>query len=457
MGIFGGSQLAVIALGIVRNKFLAILLGPAGVGLNAIFITTQELIVSACGLSLRTSGVQQLQSAPAADRARTAGVVARVALLLALAGAAATIALSPLLALWSMGTASAWWMFALLAAGVGAAIYLDSDIVQLQAEGAIRPLASVAVVSALAATALAIPLYYIIGMQAVLPVYLAVSVTYALWAHRERRRYCPQPARVGFREAWRSAGPMLRLGVYLTLAAVTGRLSDYAYMLYLTNDASESVLGLYQAGNTLVNTYVGVVFTAIAAEYYPRLSGVARSAMRISAFAGGEFKVAAWVLMPTVAAFIAASELIVRLLYAPSFAPIESYIDIGVCAMVPRAFGYCLGFVVLARGDGRTFVCTEAASAVISLAARAAGFSLLGLDGVGAAFVVQAVVYAIIVFGVYRYRYGLRLSRGIAALCAAATLTGLLCVVLKAALGWWAPAIAAAALLALAYKNIVKK
>ena len=442
MGIFGGSQALVIALGILRNKFLAMWLGPLGVALNAIFISTQELIVSAVGLSLRTGGVRDLSAAVAAERPQVLANLLRVAATLALAGGALTLMLSPALSVWTMGgTTSSWWCFALLATGVAAAIALDADMAALQADGQLKALARIPVAAAAVCTLAAIPLYRLTGLQAVLPVYLLMTFTYAFMARRERRLHCLAPsASVSLRQAWRDAGPMLRLGGYLTVAAVAERLGGYLFIVYMTTSAGDTDLGLYQGGYTLINNYVMVIFTAISAEYYPRLAAVGRSAMRTRAFAGGEFKVAAWVLMPVVVAFISVSELVVRILYSSDFLPMVPYVDWGLCGIVARAFSYCLAFVILARGDGRTFLITEIAGAAIGLLLRIAGYRFGGFSGLGMAYILEYALYSLIVVWAWR-RYGLRLSRGIAGLCVAGTALSAVAVALKLSIGWWAPAV----------------
>jgi len=439
MGLFGGVQAAVIALSILRTKLVAVWLGPMGVGLNAIFISTQELIVAAAGLNLRTGGVRELSAAPAASRPRVAGMLLRVAGMLAIVGCAATLLLSPMLSLWSMGTYGWWPAFAFLAAGVGAAVYLDADLAVLQSSGQLKALARVTFASAAVCTAASVPLYRWLGLQAVLPVYLLMTVVYALWARRERRAHCPRPQRPQLAAAWSAARPMLRLGVYLTLAMVMERLASYLFVVYMSRRAAPGDLGVYQAGFTLVNTYVGVIFTAISTEYYPRLAGVSSSRLRTQAFVSQEFKVAAWVLMPVVVVFVAADELMVRLLYADSFMSMLPYVGIAVCGVTLRAFSFCVAFVILARGDGRTYVVTEAAGALVGLAFRVAGYMLWGFAGLGAAYVAEYVVYSGVVLYVYRFRYGLRLGRGIVRLCLAATALGFIALAAKAAGGWWLP------------------
>lgn len=434
MGLFGGVQFATIALSIVRTKLVAVWLGPMGVALNTIFISTQDLITSAVGLNLRTSGVRELSAASAGARPGVAGMLLRVALGLAVIGAVLTMLLSPALSLWTLGTTADWWCFALLAAGVAAAIYLDANLAALQAYGRFKALARVTLASALVCTGVAVPLYYGLRLRAVLPVYLITTVAYMLWTLRERRRCCPAPELPSMRRAWSEAGPMLRLGMFMTLAAFMERLSAYIFVVYMSNDAPAGDLGIYQAGYTLVNTYVGVVFTALSAEYYPRLASVASSRLRAQAFVSHEFKVVAMVLMPVVVLFLAFDRIAVRLLYASSFLPMLPYIDVAVCGVVLRAFSFCLAYVILARGDGRVYVVTEAVGAVVGLALRVAGYRWWGFAGLGWAYVVEYAAYSAVVLWVYRRVYGMRLGRGISWLCAGATALGFAALAIKSAI-----------------------
>ena len=54
-GLFGGVQGLTILLGMVRTKLVAILLGPAGVGLISLFNSTLTLLANATNLGLAMS------------------------------------------------------------------------------------------------------------------------------------------------------------------------------------------------------------------------------------------------------------------------------------------------------------------------------------------------------------------------------------------------------------------
>src|SRR5437899_2494339 len=84
--LVGGSSLVNIAMGIVRTKAMAMLLGPAGFGLAGLYMSIANLTQSIAGMGVNSSGVRQIaEAAGSEDReriARTAAVLRRTSLLL---------------------------------------------------------------------------------------------------------------------------------------------------------------------------------------------------------------------------------------------------------------------------------------------------------------------------------------------------------------------------------------
>ena len=90
--VIGGSSLVTMLAALVRNKFVAVFLGPAGVGLMSLFGAMTGVVGSFAGLGISTSGVREIsEAAGAGDRirlARSVTVVRRVVARLGLLGAA---------------------------------------------------------------------------------------------------------------------------------------------------------------------------------------------------------------------------------------------------------------------------------------------------------------------------------------------------------------------------------
>ena len=233
------------------------------------------------------------------------------------------------------------------------------------------------------------------------------------------------------------------LGIYMTISAFAAMLASYIFMVYLNHEADVTTVGHYQAGYTLVNRYVGLIFTAIAMEYYPRLSQTIAHRGRCSTMVSHEIKITLWVLVAVIAVFISAKDLIITLLYAAEFKTIAPFITWAIVGMVFRAVSWCMAFVILARGDGKLYLITETSSAFIGLALNIVAFELWGLDGLGFAYILWYVIYTIIVASVYRYRYYMRLGKGIVRLIIFATVTSVSAALLSTFVGWWGASIVA--------------
>ncbi len=80
-----------IAIGIVRTKAMALLLGPAGFGLMSLYSSISDLARSIGEMGINSSGVRQIADAVGSgdtDRiARTATILRRIAVVLGLFGA----------------------------------------------------------------------------------------------------------------------------------------------------------------------------------------------------------------------------------------------------------------------------------------------------------------------------------------------------------------------------------
>lgn len=57
-GLFGSVQGLGILVGVLRNKFTALFLGPSGMGLLSLFSSTISVLSSACNFGIPTSGVK---------------------------------------------------------------------------------------------------------------------------------------------------------------------------------------------------------------------------------------------------------------------------------------------------------------------------------------------------------------------------------------------------------------
>src|SRR5579862_6556523 len=177
--LIGGSSLVQVALGIVRTKFVAILLGPSGVGLMSLYVNATGMVSTLAGFGARSSGVRQIAEAAATQDqtriARSIKSLRRTVLLLGTAGALLLLCLSKPICWLTFGSyehtgALAWLSLTILFAAV-----CDGQAALVQGMRRIADLAKLNILGAVFGTCLSIPLFFWLGQKGIVPFLLMVS------------------------------------------------------------------------------------------------------------------------------------------------------------------------------------------------------------------------------------------------------------------------------------------
>lgn len=419
MGIFGGVQVVTILCSIVRVKLVALWIGAVGVGLFGIFNSALDTINSLCQLGIRASAVRDIAASPRERLPRLLCAVRRWGWMLGMMGAAVTLLCSRWLSVISFGTPDQWWGFAFLSVTVMMSAVSAAEGAIFQGLQRYRKLANSSVAGAVGGLLISIPLFRYLGIGSIVPSIAAyVTVTWVALGIYRARIEKPDPP-LTMRETLSTGKGFLMLGAYMTVTSFVTNLATYIFIAWLNNRETTEAVGYYQAGFTLVNRYVGLIFTAISMEYYPRLASVVNSPRRTSMFVAHETRITLLLLLPLVGMFVALAPLIVRMLYTESFLVVVPFISWGIAGTLFRAISWCMAFTILAKGDGKTFLATEILSAVMMVAINIAAYRLGGLDWMGYAYCVWYLLYTVTVGAVYFRRYSLTISTGVKKLTAA--------------------------------------
>lgn len=410
-GLFGGLQITNILCSIIRSKLVAIWIGASGMGLFGIFNTTVEMIASLSMFGLRESAVRNIACTTPSEKPRMVKVIRRCATALGIVGMLLTLACSTLLSNISFGNTSYFWAFMLLSTIVYTSVTNGGEGAIFQGLQRYRKLATCSMIGTVGGLAVSIPMFYFWRIDSIIPSIMSYGIItwLAMGAYRERIGSPCEPVSIG--ETIEIGRKILSLGFYLTVTGFVANAISYAMMAFLNNRYGTDTAGYYQAGFTLVNRYIGLVLTAISMEYYPRLSSVAGHNKRISTYVSNQLFMAMALLVPIILMFICCSELIIKLFYSSEFIIIMPFIICAVVGTIFRGISWCMAFVILARGDGRTYLITETSSALLSVAFNIILFQLCGFQGLGIAYILWYICYTIIVGTVYFKRYRMKISR----------------------------------------------
>ncbi len=414
MGLFGSIQVVNILCAIVRTKLIALWIGPAGMGLFAIFNSAIDMVGNITNLGMRTSSIRSIsmENTNPSTLARVCTAVRRWSRILGVLGGLILACASPIFSKVTFGDSEHTMGFIFLSIALIANALTNGEHAIMQGTSMLRKLAKSSLYGAFTGLILSIPLYYYLGEQSIVPSILCYSLSVLIFSYLMRNKEVGLKGEIlTLKDTLNIGKDFLKLGIFITLTDVVTQCTNYLFISYLNTAADTTTVGYYQAGYTLIIKYTGLILSALCVEYFPRLSKVSHSNMKLNIFVSQEINIALMVLTPVIVAFILFRRLIINILYTDSFFVIETYISIGIIGMIFRAVSWCMAYVILAKGKGKMFFITESVDAIVCIVVYILSFKLWGIDGFGVAVVAWYLTYTLITAFCYFRLFGLRLTK----------------------------------------------
>lgn len=420
-GLFGGVQSLNILVGLVRNKLVAMLLGPLGMGLASLFSSSVKLVSDSTGFGLGMSAVREISEAHNQGKAQEvehyAMIIRSWSLVAALLGTLVFALLSPVLD----GVSYSWGRhtlhFLLLSPMVGMMAVSTGEMAILKGTRMMKALAASSFVSVLAALVISVPLYWFWGIKAVVPslVLVCLAQTVAVMVPSCRRyRY---RVSLGWGVLSQGAG-IVRLGVAFVVAGFVGSGAEFAVRSYLNYVDSETTVGLYNAVYVLVVSYAGMVFNALEADYFPRLSAVCLSGGNMNDVVNRQAEVLVLLVSPMVVAFVFSVPVVLPLLFSSKFLPVLSMIQVATLSIFFRALYLPVEYITLANGHSVSFCILEAINGLCMVASVLVGYNVSALFGVGVGLALSSAAEVAVSYTFVHFKYGYRVSASLLKLVA---------------------------------------
>lgn len=407
--LFGGVQVYQILIGIVKQKFVAILLGTAGMGIQGLYQSAIHMVQSFTSMGLAQSAVRDVSEAQGAGDTyrigRTVSIVKRLVWITGLLGMAATIIFSPILSKSSFGNYSYILPFIILSVILLLDQICVGQKVVLQGMRRLKDLAKASAIGVTVGLFVSVPLYYFWGTNGIVPALIVTSLTSLILSWFYSRKVEIEKVSVYTRDALRGGGVMLKLGIAMSINSILGTALAFALRAYIRHIGGIDEVGLYAAGFTIMNTYVGMVFNAMSTDYYPRLSSVNNDNERCKEIINQQGEIAVLILAPIVISCIILMPLIIRLIYSVDFLPANDYISWAILGLMFKAASFVISYVFLAKAESRLFVVNETITKLYMISFEIAGYYFFGLAGLGIAFVLTYLIYCIQVYMIARKRY----------------------------------------------------
>ena len=416
--IIGGASFINIAIGLLRNKVLAVLLGPVGVGLASLYtglITTASTFAS---MGVGTVGTRQIAEASSKDDARALPVARRAmfwgTMFLAIAGALVVWSLRTILAVRVLGNAADSGVVGWLSLGVALSVAGASQGALIQGMRRIGDMARLSVFGSVLNTILGVALLWRWGKAGLVAfVLVGPVVSFAVGQIYVSRLPKGGADTVTLQELAREWATLLRLGLAFMGAGFVASLIQLWIRIEVGRILGAKSLGQYQAAWTISMQYIGFVLGAMAADYYPRLTGVIHDHKAAGHLVNEQTEIAMLLSAPVFIAMMAMAPWVIHLLYAASFTPAIEVLRWQVLGDVLKVTSWPLGFVILAAGDGKTFFWSESATALLTAGLIVGLAPVMGLRITGISYLACYAFYLPLVYWLARRRIGFCWSRSV--------------------------------------------
>lgn len=412
--LIGASSVISMALSVVRLKVLAVLLGPAGVGLFGLFNVIIELSANFAGLGVQSSGVRQVAVATATgDRvkvARIARVLTLMSLVLGTLGALLLILLARPVSNVAFGTEARASAVMLLGLAVFLRIVAGAPTAIIQGNRKIGDLARMTVVAAVLNTVAAIPLVYFFGEAGIVPSLVAVTLMSLVAAYWYCRKIPLPKVRLSRQDFSAETRMLITLGFAFMASGLLTAGAALLIRIFIVQMSGVDAAGNYQAAWALGGIYVGFILQAMGTDFYPRLSGASADNTACNSMVNEQARVSILLAGPGLLGTLALAPLVMAVFYSTEFADAVPLLRWFCLGMLLRVIAWPMGFIILAKGAQKMFFWTEVAAACVHVGLAWLLLGAIGLVGTGIAFAGLYAWHGLLIYVLVRRLSGFRWS-----------------------------------------------
>lgn len=408
--LFSGVQIFQIIIRIIRSKFVAMLIGPEGMGITSLLHSTTDLVSSATNLGLSTSSVKTVSAAYSEGNkekiAITIKVLRRLVLLTGLLGMFVCAALASVWSQQSFGNNNYILAYVFVSVVILSDQLTKGELALLQGLQKKKYLAQANVIGQTISLFITIPLYYFYGLKAIVWVLVLFSLLTFVITKYYSSKIKLGTVHVTWKQTFQYGSEMVKLGFFLSLQLLLTNAVLYFVRNYVSRVGGLEDVGFYNAGTSIINIYLGLVFSAIATSYFPKLAGT-KSNDEMEDAVMKQAEISILMFAPIIVAFIVFIKPVIILLYSENFLPIEQMLYWAMGATLIKAMGWALSYTLLAKAKPIYYFINEVFAKCYTFPITILGYKYFGLTGFGMALALGYSIYLVQLIVVTKRLFGI--------------------------------------------------
>lgn len=416
ISIFGGLQLFLMIINLVKIKTVALFIGVGGVAHFTMFNNILNLIVQFSFFGLNFSAVRSIslsfEQNRIEDLTKTNSIFRTLTIICGIFGLLITLAGSSLISNLSFDSDKETYSIMILAIAVLFTVFFNGNTALLQGVQQLKYMAKSSFFSALFGIIISVPLFYYFKLQGIIYSILITAILSYGFSYVFVRKTGFKIKYFSIGTIWQEGNIMIKLGAVMMASTLIGTIVVYSINVFILKTGSVEDLGLFSAGNSITNQYVGLIFTAMAADYFPKLSAISNDITAVNNMVNNQGEILLIIVCPILLLLISFSPLVIQILLSEKFLAITTFIGIMSVAMIFKTAAFPIGYISFAKGDKKTFFLFEGIlNSILILVAHTVGFFLYGLTGIAIGVLLLYFTYFVLVNILAKRKYGFVISK----------------------------------------------
>jgi O-antigen/teichoic acid export membrane protein len=434
-GVFGMMQVFRTLISIVSFKFVAVYLGPIGLGIVSLLNNAVKIIVAITNFEFLTVATREVALVHDANdnskSNKTVLILHKMSIIIGLFGAIISILFSKTLSNFVFGNHDKQYWFLLLSFYFIITSFSNARMAILQGVNNIKTLALCNIIAATFIAIGTIIIYYFFRIEGIIWVMLYSSVVLLLVTIYFTRQYSFKFSSFQLKDFYNQSSPIFKLGFYMSLNLIFGQICNFVIKLYLNKSGSSpEILGYFEVSTIILVNYLGLIFNAMAFDFYPKLSAISLDNEKIKQLVNNQIEIATILVTPAIIFLYLTAPFLIRLLYTHEFLNSFLILKLALFSIILKAIIFPLGYIVLVKGNKKLFFKQALFGDMLNLIFSIVLYHFWGLLGLGLAYVLNYAIYGIYIYQMVNKQYGFYFFKSCQKLIITNLIIGILAVVI---------------------------
>lgn len=403
------SSVINVVFTVIKNKFLAIFLGPAGIGSFGILNDFTTTVYSLGSLGVSNSGVQAISKASSEGKEevkKTFNTLIHIYTILSLIIVAVIFVIAPFISNALVKNESLTWFIriAILTIIFRFRSAIQSNLITgMQRVGLLaKGMALQGFIAMVASIALA----YFLGLNAVPYLVLALGVGSWIVTFIQSRKVLAELPDTNSKLAFKQMIPVFIIGISTTWSGLLEGLVATISKGGIVRQFGQDAMGYYQVAIGFTMTYISFITQSITSDYYPRLvATVAKGEQEVAHFVNQQISISMNLIMPLLFIMLTFSKLFLTLLFSPKFLPANSLISYTVAGTFILVVAWPIAYVFLANRATKTYITSELIGNSSLLLLNFGAIWMANFPYLGLAYVTHYIIYLSVIIYLFYKRF----------------------------------------------------